>query len=256
MAMTSSNQDAAHHELPFTVRASDAGPFGVIRLGSWLDYFQEAAGEHAARLGVSVLDLLKQKLTWVLSRYHLQFDRYPVWGEAVRLKTWPSARHHLFALREFEAVDAAGKTIARATSSWMMIDIATKKPVRLAESLKDFPQDPARALADDFRALPALSKADGERTFFVRQGDLDWNRHANHVVYIEWAAEAVPPDVVTSSRPAEIEVDYRGEARYGDVVLSRAEAAPTAAGPAFIHQVVREKDGAELARLRTVWMKA
>ena len=101
-----------------------------------------------------------------------------------------------------------------------------------------------------------MSRADLERTFFVRQGDLDWNRHTNHVVYIEWAAEAVPPDIVTGSRPAEIEADFRGEARYGDVVLSKVEARPSAAAPEFIHQIIREKDRAELARLRTVWMKA
>jgi len=256
MAMTSPSSKAPfHHEIPFTVRACEAGAFGVIRLASFLDYFQEAAGEHAGRLGVSVHELLKQKLTWVLSRYHVQFNRYPVWGETVRMRTWPSTRRHLFALREFQAVDAGGEVIARGTSSWMVIDLATKKPVRLDERLGDFPQDPARALADEFPSLPILSRTDFERTFFVRQGDLDWNRHANHVVYIEWAAEAAPPDIVTGFRPAEIEADYRGEARYGDVVHSRVEAAPAGAGPAFIHQVVREKDGMELARLRTVWMK-
>jgi medium-chain acyl-[acyl-carrier-protein] hydrolase len=245
-----------HHEILFTVRASEAGPFGVIRLASFLNYFQEAAGEHAGLLGVSVHALLEQKLTWVLSRYHIKIDRYPVWGETVQMRTWPSTRRHLFALREFEAVAANGEVIARGTSSWMVIDILTKKPVRLDERLRDFPQEPARALADDFASLPVLSRTDFERTFFVRQGDLDWNRHANHVVYIEWAAEAAPPDAVAGFRPAEIEADYRGEARYGDVVHSRVEAAPSGAGPAFIHQVVREKDGAELARLRTFWMKA
>jgi len=257
MAITSPSPDASrHHEILFTVRASEAGPLGVIRLASFLDYFQEAAGEHAALLGVSVTELLKQKHTWVLSRYHIQIDRYPVWGETVRMKTWPSTRQNLFALREFEAADACGSTIARATSSWMVIDITTKKPVRLADCLGDFPQDPTRAVPDDFHSLPILSKTDFERSFFVRQGDLDWNRHANHVVYIEWAAEAAPPDIITGSRPAEIEVDFRGEARYGDVVLSRVQAGPSAAAAELTHQIIRERDGAELARLRTVWRKA
>jgi len=257
MAMMPASPDAPdRHELRFTVRASEAGPFGVIRLASFLDYFQEAAGEHAAVLGVSVADLLKKNLTWVLSRYHVKIIRYPVWGETVRMRTWPSTRQHLFALREFEAFDQGGNIIASATSSWMVIDIATKKPVRPEERLGKFPRNPSRALADDFRPLPVLGKTDFERTFFVRQGDLDWNRHANHVVYIEWASEAAPPEVINGSRPAEIEADFRGEARYGDVVISRVESGPPAAAPMFIHQVIREKDGMELARLRTVWRKA
>ena len=244
------------HEIRFTVRASEAGPFGVVRLASFLDYFQEAAGEHAGLLGVSVHELIKQGLTWVLSRYHLQFSRYPVWGETVLLRTWPSTRRHLFALREFEALDEGGAIIGRATSSWMVIDLATKKPVRLDERLGDFPQDPVRALPDEFPPLPVPGRTDFERTFFVRRGDLDWNRHANHVVYIEWAVEAVPPDIATAYRPAEIEADYRGEARYGDIILSRVQAGLSGAErPTFIHQILREKDGAELARLRTVWTK-
>lgn len=256
--MTSSAppRDPAHHELLFTLRASEAGPFGVIRLARFLDYLQEAAGQHAALLGASVHDLLKQNLTWVLSRYHIQMMRYPVWGETVRVRTWPSGSQHLYALREFEVMDQAGNVLCLATSSWMVIDFAARKPVRPADRLGDFPYDPARALADDFRPLPMLSRTDQERTFFVRQGDLDWNKHANHVAFIEWAAESAPTEVVTRCRPCEIEVDYRGEARYGDVVISRVEAGPSSDGPSFVHQVVREKDGAELARLRTVWTKA
>jgi medium-chain acyl-[acyl-carrier-protein] hydrolase len=256
MADSTPASDRPHHELRFTVRACEAGPFGVIRLASFLDYFQEAAGEHAALLGVSVLDLLKQNLTWVLSRYHLQFGRYPVWGETARIRTWPSARQHLFALREFEAVDKDAAVIARATSSWMLLDVTTKRPVRTVERLKDFPQDPARAVADDFPPLPVLSRPDSERSFFVRHGDLDWNRHANHVVYIVWAVEAAAPDIVTGYRPSEIEIDFRGEARYADVVVSQVEVGAAGAEPRLVHRISREKDGAELARLRTVWRKA
>jgi medium-chain acyl-[acyl-carrier-protein] hydrolase len=246
----------ARHNLWFTVRASEAGPFGAVKLTSLLNYFQEAASEHAAKLGVSVIDLMKQNLTWVLSRYHIKIFRYPVWGQAVRVTTWPSARHNLFALREFEVADELGNAIASATSSWMLIDLKIKKPVRPAERLGDFPQDPARAIADDFPSLPSPGRTDSEQTFRVRQADLDWNRHANHVVYIEWAVETAPPDVVTRLRPSEIEADFRGQARYGDEIVSRVEAMPPGAGPGLIHQIVRAQDKAELARLRTLWSDA
>jgi medium-chain acyl-[acyl-carrier-protein] hydrolase len=246
----------ARFTLSFTVRASEAGPYGAVKLGSLLDYFQEAAGEHAARLGVSVSDLIQRNLTWVLSRYHIRISRYPAWGESVRVTTWPSMRQHLFALREFEAADEQGNPVASATSSWMLIDLGTKKPVRPAERLGDFPQDPSRAINDEFHSLPTLKKSDFEQVFRVRQGDLDWNQHANHVVYVEWGVEAAPPDVISRTRPREIEVDFRGEARYGDEIVSRVEALPPGAGPGFIHQIVRSGDGTELARLRTVWADA
>jgi medium-chain acyl-[acyl-carrier-protein] hydrolase len=246
----------ARYRLSFTVRASEAGPYGAVKLASLLDYFQEAAGEHAARLGVSVSDLIQRNLTWVLSRYHIKIFRYPLWGETVRVMTWPSARQHLFALREFEAADERGNPVASATSSWMLLDLAARKPVRPADRLGDYAQDPARAIDDDFRPLPTLRKPELEQTFRVRQGDLDWNRHANHVVYVEWGIEAAPPELVGRSRPREIEVDFRGEARYGDEIVSRVETLPAGSGSGLIHQIVRRGDGAELARLRTAWTEA
>jgi len=255
MSPASADQPA-RYDLWFTVRASEAGPYGAVKLSSLLDYLQEAAGEHAAKLGVSVIDLSKQNLTWVLSRYHVRIFRYPVWGDTVRVTTWPSARQNLFALREFEVADALGNAVATATSSWMLIDVRVKKPVRPAERLGEFLQDPARAMTDDFNSLPSLGRTDHERVFRVRHADLDWNRHANHVAYIEWAVETAPPAIITRLRPTEIEVDYRGEARYGDELVSRVEVLAAGAEPGLIHQIVRAKDGVELARLRTVWSAA
>ncbi len=239
----------------FIVGASEAGPRGRVKLPCLLDYFQESAADHAARLGASVLDLIKKKLTWVLSRYHIRIFRYPGWGEELRMTTWPSARKGLFALREFELTDQAGNAVAAATTSWMLLDVLRKKPVPVVENLGDFLQDPRRAIADDFMPLPDLTKIDFELPFRVRMGDLDWNKHVNHVVYIEWAVEAVPAEVITASVPIEIEVDYRGEVLYGETVLSRSQVLTLEEETSLCHQIVRQDDLRELARARTLWRK-
>jgi len=171
------------------------------------------------------------------------------------MTTWPSARKGLFALREFELADQAGNEVAAATTSWMLLDVLKKKPVPMVENLGDFVQDPRRAIADDFLPLPELSQVDLELPFRVRMADLDWNRHVNHVVYIEWAVEAVPPEVITSCVPIEIEIDYRGEVLYGETVLSRSQLLMEGEETSFGHQIVRRDDLKELARARTLWRK-
>jgi len=239
----------------FVVGASEAGPRGRIRLPCLLDYFQESAAEHAGKLGASVVDLIKKKLTWVLSRYHVRVFRYPLWGEEVRMTTWPSSRRGLFALREFELEDQSGNPVAAATSSWMLLNVLRKKPVPVVENLGDFPHDPRRAIADDFLPLPELSQVDLELPFRVKMADLDWNRHVNHVVYIEWAVEAVPPEVITSCVPIEIEIDYRGEVLYGETVLSRSQVLMEGEETLLCHQIVHQDGLRELARARTLWRK-
>jgi len=81
--------------------------------------------------------------------------------------------------------------------------------------------------------------------------DLDINRHVNHTVYVQWALEALPRELLLETAPAEIEVAYRAEAFYGDEIAARAQVED--AGRSFRHQIVNASTGAELARLRTLW---
>ena len=74
------------YERCFKVQAHEMGPGGRAKLGSLLNYFQEAASEHAERLGASVLDLISKNLTWVLSRYHIKIFRYPLRNESFRIQ--------------------------------------------------------------------------------------------------------------------------------------------------------------------------
>ena len=247
--------NASLFERQIFIRPFDVGWDGKMKLVSLLDYFQEAASEHAEKLGASITQLSAKNLTWVISRYHIRISRYPSWREAVKLTTWPSARQNLFALREFEITSEKGETLAAATSSWMVIDLRTKKPVRPDEHLPDYPLLRRRAVADKFKLLPKVERSDIERSFPVLMRDLDWNKHVNHVVYVEWAVETVPPDILRTLRPMEMEIDFRGEAFYGETVLCRTEILNSGENPSFRHQILRDGDERELARLKTFWQK-
>jgi len=243
------------HERRFKVQAYEMGPGGGVKLGSLLNYFQEAASEHAENLGASVTDLISRNLTWVLSRYHIKILRYPLWKESLQLTTWPSVQQGLFALREFEIRDEQSSLLAAATTSWMLLDIKSKRAVPLAGNLPEYPRDPRRAISDSFDPLPKVEKADLELSFQVQRRDLDWNRHVNHVVYVEWAAETAPQDILENFQPAEIEVDFRGQTFFGEAVVSRTGVISVGDEPLLSHQIIKEKDRKELTRLRTLWKK-
>ncbi len=237
----------------FTVHTYEADASGLAHLQSLLNYLQDAAGEHAGTLGLGVTDLLEKRLTWLLSRYHIKLSRYPVLGQRIEILTWPSGKKGIFALRDFEASDEEGRLILAATTSWVLIDLKSKQPVRLDDYVPDDLTYNKRALADEFLPLPELGKAEHELVLPVLMKDLDFNRHVNNVVYIQWALEAAPPDVLSSLRPLDIEVSYRGEAFYGDRIVSKSQEVRGVSPRAFLHQICRTSDGTELTRLRTVW---
>ena len=169
---------------------------------------------------MGVLDLFKRNLTWVLSRYHVVVHRYPGLGARLEVTTWPSGKHGYFALRDFEVSDGGGDPVLSATSSWMVISLDKKQPVKVDEAI-DIPYAvDKRALADPFDSLAVPGARDAEVRFRVESAHIDWNRHVNNAVYVQWALEAVPPDVLKRSRPVDLEVSYRAEAFYGDEVVS------------------------------------
>ncbi len=251
--MIETTGESALYSRRFSVRNYESDSSGRLRPASLLNYFQEAAGDHAEQLGAGVVELIKQNLTWVISRYHIQLFRYPRWKNNLDLTTWPCGHQGLFALREFELKDETGVLLAAATSSWMLIDLKTKRPVSPAERLGPYPKDRRRAVTSSFEPLPILERPDIERSFPARLSDLDWNRHVNHVVYVGWALETAPPGFLDKYRPAEIEVDFRGEAFYGETALCRTQTLSSAPAPLLGYQIVKLDDQKELARLRILW---
>lgn len=237
----------------YSVRTYESDHNGLLRMPSLLNYFQEAAAEHAEKLGAGVIALFKRNLAWVISRYHIRIFRYPRWKECLELMTWPVVHQGLFALREFEIRNEKGEISAAATSSWMLIDLKTKRPVPPAERLGPYLQDPRRAVDSSFETLPTVGQVDLERLFRVRMSDLDWNRHVNHVAYIAWALETASPDFLEKYRPAEIEVDFRGQAFYGETVLCRMQLLSPGGEPTIVYQIIKGENQKELARLRVVW---
>lgn len=235
----------------FGVRTYERDPTGRASFLSMCNYFQEAAGNHARSYGVSVEDLLAAERTWVLSRLHIQIDAYPAWGDEVVVETWPSGVQGLFAVRELQ-FHLGGAVIGRGTSAWLIIDLARRRPLRVEQILRHVtPPARPRALDDDFGKLPLPAGAGHERRFHVRYSDLDVNQHVNHVRYAEWAVESVPEATLHEATLAGLEIQFRAEATFGDLVIAQAH--PNAAGTTFGHQLLRAEDGATLAVARTRW---
>ena len=236
----------------FRVRAYEVDASGRASVPAVCNWLQEAAGNHATALGWGVDALHEKGLTWVLSRFHLRLAGRPTWREEVTVATWPAGVQRLYALREFR-VSSGGRELGVATTAWLLVNLSTLRPVRLPATLEEIARGmPGRVVDDGFEKLPELADPEFEVALDVRFADLDMNRHANNVSLIACALEPLPENLVLGRSLAELEIEFRAEALHGERMRAQAQR-ESGEGCTFLHRLVREGDGRETARARTVW---
>ncbi|HLE60096.1 MAG TPA: acyl-ACP thioesterase domain-containing protein [Thermoanaerobaculaceae bacterium] len=237
----------------FRVRAYEVDVSGRASVATVCNWLQETAGNHVTALGWAVDDLAPRGLTWVLSRLHLRLHRLPGWRDDVRIVTWHAGVLRLYGVREFRLTEAQGRELGTATSAWLLIDLESRRPTRPLEALPVLDhRAAARILVDPFDKIPGPAGAERETVLVARLADLDMNRHANNVSVIGWALDALPDEVVLGSSPAELEIEFRAEAVRGDHIIVQVQR--ISGEPAtFLHRLLRESDGREIARARTLW---
>lgn len=201
----------------FKIRSSEVTPEGEARLSSICDLLQETAGNHALQLDFDISQLNEKKLTWVLHRLHVQMDQYPKWRDEVIIKTWPSSGDTLRAYRDFSICNSDGNQIGRSLSYWLMLNMENRRPVRMPEEvLAMAPADTEHVLDIKKDRITFGSTVVNSKKFTVRRNDLDINRHANNVKYIEWALETLPQE----RNVTEIDIEFRTECRLGEMLTS------------------------------------
>ena len=238
----------------YKIRAYEAGVNGRVSIQAIVNYLLESASNHAAHMDVSVRRLFEMNLTWVQSRFHVRMYDYPRWPETVRVETWPAIKDSFYAIRDYRLRDSAGTEIGVASSSWMMIDFKLRKPVPLPDFVDNLENKEAgRSLQEPFGRLPVVDRVENERLFFVRQSDLDVNRHVYSVHYISWGLETAPPEIWKTHQLTDLEINFRAESVYGERIVSQVQTQDQGGKRVLVHQLRREQDGKELTRMRTTW---
>jgi medium-chain acyl-[acyl-carrier-protein] hydrolase len=204
----------------FRVRFFDAEPGGGASIPALCRFMEEAAFSHTDSLGISIIQVRETQRMWVLNRFALRVSTLPRIGEEVTVQTWASDRTGgIRAYRDFRVLDGAGKTIAEAASLWLLLDLKSRRPVRLPDSVLSI-REPERVHAEpvDATPLPVPASVVHEDHFKVRWSDLDENGHANNIRYIEW--------ILASKREGRLtgfDIQFLNEALLGDPVVALCE---------------------------------
>ncbi len=241
----------------YRVYVYETGPEGRLNLWSLFNYMQDIASEHAVKLGFGRDDLLKKNHFWVLSRMYAEINDLPYWNNEIVVKTWPYGTDKLFAIRKYELYYPDGKKIASASSSWLIIDLTTKKIQRPGDPHSQY-NIVNQKLKASVRVAGKLTEAssDGQvsQASKVKISDMDINLHTNNVNYLKWVCDTYDLDFILNHFPCSAEINYLAESVYNEDIFIRTSE-EQGSTVFFNHSVFRKNDKKEICRIRIEWKK-
>lgn len=203
----------------YSINWYDADCYGRLSLPGICRFFEETAWRHAESLGFGYNTLAQQKSLWVIIRLQVKVTRLPCWSDSVTVKTWTRGADRLFAYREFELYGSDGSVYISASSTWLIIDAQSRKPVRpdlvnralpLANSHKILGHD-----AEKITLIKDLLEVEIHR---VRHSDLDVNGHTNNCKYLEWVLDTFSSQQLQAFESGGFILNFNAEAHLNDFI--------------------------------------
>jgi medium-chain acyl-[acyl-carrier-protein] hydrolase len=224
---------------------------GQLKMSAIANYLQESAWKHANHLGFGYEDARKRNEFWVIITLMIRMIGYPEWGQKITVETWPKGVDRVFAYRDFRILDTGGKVIGAATSAWMILDQATRRPKNI-DIVK-----PVLHLAthqDVLKANPPLlqplKEIDTTEPRKVRFSEVDQHGHVNNIRFIDWSLDALSSEWHRTHRIRTMVINYLAEVKADDTMQ-------IATGQGNDHSVIiqgaREEDGKAIFRTRMDW---
>jgi medium-chain acyl-[acyl-carrier-protein] hydrolase len=206
----------------YALRSVDCGADGTMRIDAIFEVLQEAAGYHADQCGAGFLELLPSGKTWILSRIRVDVLRPIRYRDVICVKTWPRGVQGIFALRDFRVTVEGGALAALGTSSWLLVDISSRRPLRVGEFLDErFTMTDEKVFGADAEKVPDFGSAmtGGRGTAFrVRPSDLDMNGHMTNTAYLKMLSDGLS-ETRPGFSPSSVTVNFMAEAFLGDELV-------------------------------------
>jgi len=164
--------------------------YGFLRPIALMNKLQGLAGVHAEELGVGREVCASKNVAWVLTHMFIDIPDMPRAEEMLVCSTWPSNTGPVRSERDFEIKDKNGKLKIRAISQWVLIDLHTRRPVRISDCFPEWKGLPEKIWEREFDKGPSFIPTKS-CVMSCRFDDIDVNQHINNAVYAVWATESV-----------------------------------------------------------------
>ena len=218
-----------------------------------INYLGDMAMYQSEILGVGIDYLKENNMAWVLYKWDITMDSYPLLNETIKVQTSAYSFKKFYGYREHEIIDAKGNKIGHANSVWFLINMNRRRPMRIMEGMYEvYGIDENNNTDIDIQNIPPISEVHSEKSFQVRYSDIDTNMHVNNVKYVAWALETVPKDIVLNYELKNIKATYEKETTYGETITVSTEVIRQENKIICRHKITND-EGTTLTLLESIW---
>lgn len=202
------------HTTQYTITQLHADCFGRCKPSDLLRFAQDAAGEHCVKLGTDWDSMAAKNYFWAVIRQKMEISRLPEVGETVTVKTWPMPTTRVAYPRATEGFDAAGNSLFKIISIWVIMDMQSRTMVLPGKSGIDVV---GTSFGTELKAPGGLPAGTFESQVLrtVAPEDLDRNGHMNNARYLDWLCDLASTDFHKSHPMKAVTICYMSEALEG-----------------------------------------
>lgn len=180
---------------------------------------QEVTEYHGNSTGIGFKTLLAQNRAWVISRALYNFYRRPDAFEKIMLSTWARGNDGLFAYRDYRITSTQGETLLTGTSYWPLIDMNTRRAIRLGNVIEGYDIENMEATEHSKLGKIALVQMDESNVVMCRtavHSMLDHTQHVNNSEYIRLIFDCLKDGDFDIDQPFSLELNYNHETKHGE----------------------------------------
>lgn len=197
------------------VRFSEIDANGYLKFNDFINYFQDCSTFQSEDIGIGVEFLRSKQRVWVVSAWQIDIIKYPRLGDKITIGTFAYDFRSFLGYRNFYMLDENGEYLAKANSIWVLLNTETGRPEKAEEDyIKLYGGEEKLDMEYKSRKISVPNDLKALDPIEVMPYHLDVNKHVNNGQYINIAASIVNK----TDRPKSIRVEYRNQARLGDVM--------------------------------------
>lgn len=201
------------YEENWQVRFSECNKNHELTYNGIVNYFQDCSNLQSESLKVGLDYLTKRNRAWVLDFWQIVIERKPKAFEKIKVQTWANGFKGFFGTRNFVMKSANDEMLAFANSSWVYLDTATGRPVRITEAESGtYPVEEPLEMEAVSRKIEVPKELVLIDEVEVKSHHIDVYCHMNNGRYIELAADYL----LEGEEIRQVCCQYKKQARLGD----------------------------------------